>query len=50
MTLTLNRLLLVIAVILFLLAALVAGGAITGNLAWALPGGLCAFAAAFLLP
>lgn len=50
MTLSWNRVFLLIAVILFLLATLVAGGIITGDLGWAVPGGLCAFALAFLLP
>ena len=50
MTITWNRVLLLIAVILFLLATLTAAGVITGNLGWAVPGGLTAFAAAFLIP
>jgi hypothetical protein len=50
MPITWNRLLLLIAVVLFLLATLAAAGVITGNLSWAVPGGLTAFAAAFLLP
>jgi putative effector of murein hydrolase LrgA (UPF0299 family) len=50
MTLTWNRVLLLIAVVLFLLATLVAGGIVSGSLGWAVPGGLTAFALAFLLP
>jgi putative effector of murein hydrolase LrgA (UPF0299 family) len=50
MTLTWNRVLLFIAVVLFLLATLVAGGIVSGSLGWAVPGGLTAFALAFLLP
>jgi hypothetical protein len=50
MTLTWNRVFLLIAVVLFLLATLVAGGIVSGSLGWAVPGGLTAFALAFLLP
>ena len=50
MTLTWNRVFLLIAVVLFLLATLVAGGVVSGSLVWAVPGGLTAFALAFLLP
>lgn len=46
---TVSRVCLVIALVLFLIATLSAAGAISG-LSWALPGGLTAFAAAFLLP
>ncbi len=49
MTLTWNRVLLLAAVVLFLLATLVAAGIISGSLGWAVPGGLTALAAAFLL-
>jgi hypothetical protein len=37
------------AIILFMLATLAAGGVITGNLAWALPGGLVALTLAILV-
>lgn len=46
-----SRLLLLLALVLFILAALIAGGVITGaNLSWLLAGGLAAFALAQLVP
>jgi hypothetical protein len=49
MTITPSRLLLLLAVILFILAALLAGGVITASgLGWLLPAGLAAFALSFL--
>lgn len=50
MAITASKLFLVAAVILFLLATLTAAGAISGGLAWAVPGGLTALALAFLVP
>lgn len=46
-----SRIFLVIALVLFLLAALLAGGVITASgLGWLVPGGLAAAALAFLVP
>jgi hypothetical protein len=46
-----SRLLIILAFIFFVLAALLAGGVITGSgLAWLLPAGLAALALAYLVP
>lgn len=45
-----SRLLLALAVLFFLLAALVAGGAFSGGPHWLIPAGLAALAGAFLVP
>ena len=51
MRFTWNRLFLLVAVVLFLLATLVAGGVISmSGSGWLLPGGLTALAVAFLVP
>ena len=50
MPITWNRVFLLAAVVLFLLATLAAAGIITGSLGWAVPGGLTALALAFLIP
>lgn len=45
-----SRLLLILALIFFILAALLAGGVISGGLAWLVPAGLAALTLAFLVP
>jgi hypothetical protein len=51
MSFTWNRLLLVLAFVLFLLAALVDGGVISmSDSGWLEPGGLCAMVLAMLIP
>ena len=50
MTFTWNRLFLVLALILFVLAALVGGGVISmSGSGWLVPGGLASFVLAFLI-
>jgi hypothetical protein len=49
-SMTMSRVLMLIAFILFLLATLVAAGAITAAMPWAVPGGLAAMTAAWLVP
>jgi hypothetical protein len=50
MQVTWNKLFLLLAVVLFVLSALVAAGAFAGDTSWFIPAGLAAFAAAFLVP
>jgi hypothetical protein len=45
-----SRWLLILALILFILAALASGGVISASLAWLVPAGLAALTAAFLVP
>ena len=50
MTFTMSRLFLIIAVVLFLIATLLAAGAFSGDASWLVPGGLASFALSFLVP
>jgi hypothetical protein len=45
-----NAVLLITAFIFFTIAALIAGGVVTGSLPWLVPGGLAAFVLAMLVP
>lgn len=45
-----SKLLLILALLFFILAALLAGGVISGDLPWLIPAGLSAFVLSFLVP
>jgi len=45
-----SKLLMILALIFFVLAALLAGGVIAGSLAWLVPAGLATLTLAFLVP
>lgn len=45
-----SKLLMILALIFFILAALLAGGVIAGALGWLVPAGLASLALAFLVP